>query len=312
MSTSSPRVSIGMPVYNGENYIREAVDSILAQTYTDFELIISDNGSTDATELICRNYASVDARVRYFRNESNCGPSWNHSHVFELAKGEYFKWMCHDDVCDPLLLEKCVHALDADPSAILCCAKLTIIDENTSTSWPVKIERYLNHPRPHQRYYRVLLDSCYALEIHGLIRSKVLRNTPLIATYPSSDVALLARLALIGPFIEIPEYLSYYRIHPQHSSSRGRYGVAEWFNPGCDGRLTFPQWKLFWEFLVCIHATPLPMVERLLCYFHLLCWPAWERNWRKLGKDILVALPQVRGAVARRATSGTAWHTHRL
>jgi len=282
-----------MPVYNGERYIREAVDSILAQTYPDFELIISDNGSSDSTEQICRHYTSQDKRIRYIRNESNRGASWNHNRVFELAQGEYFKWMCHDDACDPLLLEKCVHALDANPSAILSCAKLASIDEHTSTVTPYEDRWDLDHSRSHRRYYRLLRFPDYTRAIHGLMRSHVLRKTPLIGSYPSSDVALLARLSLEGPFIEIPEYLSFYRIHPQQSISQDRFARMEWFNPGCNGRTSFPQWRLFWEYLGCIRAVSLPLTERLWCYAHLLHWPTWDRNWRRLGKDLVVALREI-------------------
>ncbi len=310
MSKESPRVSVGIPVYNGERYLREAVDSILAQSYGDFELIISDNGSCDATEQICRYYVSIDSRVRYIRNESNRGPSWNFRRVFELAQGEYFKWLSHDDVCGPQFLEKCVRALDANPAAILCCARLAFLDGNTSSVTPYEVQRQLNSPRPHLRYYRILVDTCWAYEIHGLMRSSVLRQTPLIASYPSSDYPLLAQLALFGPFIEVPEHLSLQRLHPAQSTSLDRFRRAEWFNPGRNGRLTFPPWKLFWEYLRCIRATPLPVVERLWCYFHLLCWPAWEHNWRKLGKDILVAVPEIISEVARRAGSAKIWSTH--
>ena len=99
MPDKVPRVSIGLPVYNGENYMAAAIDSLLAQTFTDFELIISDNASTDATEQICRDYAHRDGRIRYYREEVNRGAAWNFTHTFELARGEYFKWHAHDDLC---------------------------------------------------------------------------------------------------------------------------------------------------------------------------------------------------------------------
>ena len=101
MATDGPRVSIGLPVYNGDNYLAETLDSILAQTFTDFELIISDNGSTDRTEAICRRYAAQDHRVRYVRNPSNLGAARNYKRAFELARGEYFKWNGHDDPLAP-------------------------------------------------------------------------------------------------------------------------------------------------------------------------------------------------------------------
>src|SRR5262252_3377793 len=114
-----PTVSVGLPVYNGERYLEESIDSILAQTYTDFELIISDNASTDRTECICRRYAAADARVRYYRNERNIGGYPNHSRVFSLARGRYFRFAAHDDVCDRQLLARCVEALELHPEAVL-------------------------------------------------------------------------------------------------------------------------------------------------------------------------------------------------
>src|ERR1700737_2789384 len=92
-----PRVSIGLPVYNGERYLRFAIDSLLEQDYINFELIISDNASTDATQAICQEFADKDPRVRYYRNQTNLGASGNYDRVFELARGDLFKWAAHDD-----------------------------------------------------------------------------------------------------------------------------------------------------------------------------------------------------------------------
>jgi glycosyltransferase involved in cell wall biosynthesis len=96
-----PRVSIGLPVYNGQNYLRCALDSILQQDYTDFELIISDTASADASPGICQELARKDGRVRYYRNETNIGARGNYNRVFELARGEFFKWASHDDEFHP-------------------------------------------------------------------------------------------------------------------------------------------------------------------------------------------------------------------
>ena len=94
------KVSIGMPVYNGEKFIREALDSLLAQTFTDFELIISDNASTDGTEAICREYAARDSRIRCVRQSENRGACANFQFVLDEAKGEYFMWAAADDKWD--------------------------------------------------------------------------------------------------------------------------------------------------------------------------------------------------------------------
>lgn len=125
---SSPRVSIGLPVYNGDNYLIETLDSILAQTYADFELIICDNASTDGTAEICRTYAVQDDRIRYFRNETNVGAARNYNLTWEHARGEYFKWVAHDDPCAPQLIERCVAALDSMPDVIMAYGRTILID----------------------------------------------------------------------------------------------------------------------------------------------------------------------------------------
>lgn len=104
----NPKVSIGMPVYNGEKSIREALDSLLAQTFTDFELIISDNASTDGTEAICREYVERDPRIRYVRQSENRGPIANFQFVLEEAVGEYFMWAAHDDERESFFVRFCV------------------------------------------------------------------------------------------------------------------------------------------------------------------------------------------------------------
>src|SRR2546430_8992564 len=135
---SHPKVSIGMPVYNGADYIRRAVQSILAQDYEDFELIISDNASTDETESICREFAERDGRIRYFRNETNVGASQNYNNVFRLAKGQYFKWAAHDDECYPTMLRRCLELLERAPARVAMVYPLAeLIDKQGKTQIPV-------------------------------------------------------------------------------------------------------------------------------------------------------------------------------
>jgi len=134
-----PRVSIGLPVYNGEDYLAEAVDSILAQTFEAFELILSDNASTDATEEICRGYETQDPRVRYFRSPTNRGAAWNYNNTVHMANSsEYFKWAAHDDTCAPEYLRKCVEVLDRDPEVVLCHTTTIDIDAQGQFSGKTK------------------------------------------------------------------------------------------------------------------------------------------------------------------------------
>ena len=130
MSHHKPHVSIGIPVFNGEQYLAEAIDSILVLTYADFELIISDNASTDRTQEICRAYTKQDRRIRYYRNATNVGASKNFNRVFELSLVDYFKWAAYDDILAPDFLLKCVEVLDQDPSVVVCFSKMQIIDED--------------------------------------------------------------------------------------------------------------------------------------------------------------------------------------
>src|ERR1700745_4087023 len=125
-------VAIGMPVWNGEAFLSEAIESILAQTYGDLELVISDNASTDATSEIFRPYAKLDTRVRYIRQETNIGAASNHNEVLRCSSGHYFKWAAHDDVLAPEFVQECVRALDNDEGLVLCSPAQVLIHEGGS------------------------------------------------------------------------------------------------------------------------------------------------------------------------------------
>src|SRR6266567_4421323 len=127
---SAPLLSIGLFVYNGERFLEETLDSILSQTFTDFELIISDNASTDRTGEISEAYVRRDSRIRYYRGEKNMGAGWNVRRVYELATGKYFKWAAADDILEPDFLRRCVEALESNPGCVLAYAKTRVVDEN--------------------------------------------------------------------------------------------------------------------------------------------------------------------------------------
>ena len=129
---SQPRVTIGVPVWNGAQHLEDCLDSLLAQTYDDIEIVISDNASTDRTSEICRVYCARDARVSYHRHVHNIGAAANYNFLVRQGKGELFKWAAHDDVCAPVLVERCVATLDASPSDVLAFTQTTFVD-STST-----------------------------------------------------------------------------------------------------------------------------------------------------------------------------------
>lgn len=320
MSNKHPRVSIGIPVYNGELYLEEAIESIVAQTFEDFELIISDNASTDRTEEICQAYAAKDRRIRYYRNEKNLGPARNYNRVFELAKGEYFKWAAHDDLLAPEYLERCVEVLDRNPELVLCYSRVIFIDEqqkelrkSLSNLLP------LSSPQPHQRFkhYQELIFSRSKkkrasilptqtdedkkdkhpggdrwLPIFGVIRTEALSKTPLIASYVNSDMILLGQLALLGEFYEISDYLFFYRDHDQASGRKnnGWYEFNVWFDPNNKGKkkMVLPLWKWFAEYLIGIKRAQLPWQETIACYLLMGRWLWWMRQ--RLIKELVINL----------------------
>lgn len=126
-SNKIPLVSIGLIVFNGENYLREALDGLIVQDYENFELLISDNASTDSTKDICEEYARIDNRIKYSRNASNLGGA-NSFKVLEMARGEFFMWAAHDDNWDKSYVSKCVAKLQEYPKAVMCSSEITFID----------------------------------------------------------------------------------------------------------------------------------------------------------------------------------------
>jgi glycosyltransferase involved in cell wall biosynthesis len=293
MRKNQPRVSIGMPVYNGDRFLKQALDSILAQTFKAFELIISDNASTDKTQEICQAYAAQDQRIRYYRNEQNLGAGWNQSHVVELSTGEYFKWAHHDDVCAPELFEQCVEVLDRNPAVVLCYPKTIIIDEHGQ-----HIEKYfdglnIRSSKTHQRFkqYHNLIRYGHRSNppFHGMIRTNTLKTTPLVGSYPSSDLILLGELVLHGEFYEIPEYLFFKRDHPNtsvrtHRTYRERIA---WYDPTKKGKLHLTKWKWFVEYLRAIRRVHMSGDEKVRCYIQMTKWVLW--NWVWLTKDLIKA-----------------------
>jgi len=294
MSKANPLVSIGLPVYNAGQYLEDALDSILAQTFEDFELIISDNGSTDNTEAICWSYARRDQRIRYFRNATNQGAAWNFNRVFELATGKYFKWTAHDDLYAPAYLARLVEVFEQAPaSVVLCYPKTTLIDKDGNT---IKIYednldlREANSPRRLLHFFRNVL-LCNA--VYGLIRPEALRQTRGLDKFVGADVILLTELAMLGEFWEIPEPLFLRRRHPQASGAAARtyLDVAVWFDPGNRRRHdVYPANRWFIEYLRSIKNSPISGWEKVLCA-RVFFWEWYlKRNWRNLGGEWKIAL----------------------
>jgi glycosyltransferase involved in cell wall biosynthesis len=269
---TAPKVSIGMPVFNGARTLRESIASVADQTYTDFELIISDNASTDETADICREIARRDARILYQRHATNVGAAANFNHVFRQSRGEYFKWMAADDLIHPRFLERTVKVLDeAPPSVVLAFPLRRHISHDGN---PVEGEPWLVNfrQRPTERLhdldYAELVGVCGSrcpMFVFGLQRANAMRKTRLIGDYIAADVVYVAELRLTGRFWLVPEVLYAQRLHPETREVNQRLtpgGEAAWFGSRRVPRS--PELRLLREQLEAIWRSDLAAPNKLV------------------------------------------------
>jgi glycosyltransferase involved in cell wall biosynthesis len=273
-TSQPPRLSIGLPVYNGERYVAQAIDSLLAQTFRDFALIISDNGSTDWTEAICRSYAQRDARVQYHRSDQNRGAAWNFNRVFRLASSPWFKWAAYDDLCAPDFVARCLDLLDRKPRAIVAYPQSYIVDDEGKVTGIYREPADATSPHPHERFRAVVRNSGYCHLLFGLIRRDVLARTQLHGPYPSSDTILIAELALRGELHEVGERLFYWRDHPrrpQHIYPTDAE-LAVFYDPRNAGAVPMRHWTLLSHYVRTLRRVPLPLDEKLRCAVTVAKW----------------------------------------
>lgn len=277
-----PSVSIGLPVYDGERYVAEAIESLLAQSFTDFELIVCDNASTDGTESICRAFAARDPRIRYVRNNRNIGALPNFNLAFDLARGRYFAWAAHDDYRAPTYLAECVAVLERDPSVVLCHSRTQVVDEHGK---PVAVwhngwgdpgngalprdelydpPRRLDSPEVAVRLHDVLVPTRWCFEGFGLMRADVLRRTPKLLSFYGSDKVLLAAMALRGRFHEVPAELFFRRYHAGQSSAKSHRERAAWSDTRTRPVVP-PQVRCLGWYLRLVAGAELGMGQRLRC-----------------------------------------------
>ncbi len=282
-----PRVSIGMPVYNGEEFIAEAIESLLKQSFTDFELLIADNASTDRTPGICRDFAAKDTRIKWMPSQVNRGAAWNFNRLFFESKGEFFKWSAADDVTAPEFLEKCVDVLEKNTQAVLCHCHTSKIDSQGARIGQYDLDNGLDvaNPATHLRLRSQILPRHSCVHVFGLIRRGILAKTPLIGPYVSSDRVLLAELALHGPHQVIPEYLFARRHHEMTSIHLDeRTERAEWFDTNKKGKIALPAWRVVGELEMALLRAPLNLGEFLQCEVEILRHCKYRRG--ALGQDL--------------------------
>ena len=201
-----------MPVFNGETHLSAAVESLLAQSFTDFELLISDNASTDNTGEICRAFVALDPRVRYFRQPRNLGATDNWNFVALNASGEFFKWASANDICPPLMLRQSFDTLNSSPTIVLAYGRTVLIDDGGRITGEHNGDPEILDEQPSVRFVRLLNELVWNNAQSGLIRASALRRTRLVRPYIDGDMVLMAELVLLGGFRKLDDVLLYRRV----------------------------------------------------------------------------------------------------
>jgi len=257
-----------LPIFNGERHLSQAVESILSQTYADFELILCDNASTDRTEEICRGYATADARVRYHRQPENIGAPRNYNMTFHLARGTYFKWMSANDFCGEEFISDCVAVLDQRSDVVLACPLARLLYDNETVEESPGLE--LSADSACERFKalrrRIQLNNVF----NGLIRADALRRTALQTQYYGSDVVLMAELTLHGKFAIVPKPLFNRRMSGATASRF--YSDAErdqMMDPKRTKSPLFQNWREDLGYLSAVRRARPPWRERVCLYRYL-------------------------------------------
>jgi len=219
LKASSPAVSIGVPVYNGERFIRQALDSALRQTFQDFEIIISDNSSSDGTQEICRAYAARDPRIKYIRQDKNHGMHWNLSFVAYSAAGRFFTWLAHDDVLEPGFLEQTLKYMSRNPQVVLTTGDFAVIDENGCSLRTEKLDKLRDDLAWSARlvpFFEYGNSNVYFC-IYGLMQTALCKSVMAEVKEPNMadgiECPILSRFAVSGEIVSLPIVLRKYRIH---------------------------------------------------------------------------------------------------
>lgn len=271
-----PRVSVGMPAYNGERFIESAIDSVLQQTFTDLELIITDNASTDRTVALCRAAAARDPRVRVIVNPVNIGVNPNYRKVAQAARGEFFKWTSANDLIDNDYIARCVKVLDERPDVVLAFGRTIVFQSDIEDGTPYDDHMNVEDDDPILRFRRTVEELRLNNAINGLIRREVLMRTSVHPDYFSSDNVVLSELALAGKLVEVPETRFFRRMDKESATRLQSAAVVQraHFPSGGFARF-FQAWRLQFGYFSAVTHSHLQLRKRLRAWRCVLRQTYW-------------------------------------
>jgi glycosyltransferase involved in cell wall biosynthesis len=233
-----PLVSIGLPVYNGEESIQRSIHSLLNQSYKNIELIISDNGSTDNTLKIIKKFETFDSRVKVLHTNLNQGSIWNFNRVFLHSSGKYFMWASHDDHHEKTFISACVESMESDGFAALCAPGMQMTEAGSNrVIWTSSMDSFRGKSDLTSRY-RETLWNFPAVSIYGLYRRELLAKTDLFPRVIGGDMVFIQNLAIYGYFIGAPGILftrhgreKWNSVHQDYMTFFGRSKKPFWYIP---------------------------------------------------------------------------------
>jgi glycosyltransferase involved in cell wall biosynthesis len=275
---TTPKVSIGVPVYNCERLIENAIGSLLEQSFPDIEIVVCDNASTDSTPEICRQLQQDDPRIRYFRNDVNLGVTANYNRVAELSRGKYLKWAAANDTCHPSYVAECVDVLDSEPDVVLCHGRTRfIMDDGTEQDYDGDFA--VMESRPSERWRKVLDRLRKNNAMNGLIRRETLMRTLMLGPYAWSDMTTMCELSLYGKFQLLPD-VRFYRSMEAGTNSMD-LAMSErraLYEPQSLGKLQLPAWRELYEHGWGVARAPIPVSEKQIILRHVFRLARWRRD----------------------------------
>lgn len=296
--TAAPQVSVGVPVYNGERYLAEALTALRDQDLAEIEVIVSDNASTDATPDIAREFVAADPRFRYVRSPENRGVPRNFNRTLELARAPLFLWHGADDVVTPRHLVACRDALAAHPEADIAFPRVTLIGPDGAVVGHMDDEGLSLDGLPAAGRVDLLLrrSGCQAIAWGGMHRTAALRALGGHPPFFGGDMVLGVRSALRTEWVQVPERLFLSRRHDeQNSKAAGADPVVQVrsFDPSFRRPVAFPQWYLTFRLLAEALVAPTTPVQRARSAGVVMRrWTLPE--WRMLAYDVKRNLVRLR------------------
>jgi len=262
-TTSRPLVGIGVPVYNGERYLADALEALISQTYPELDIVVCDNASTDASVEIAQEFARRDPRVRVVVNPENIGAARNYRRSFELSRGDYFRWATADDLSAPEYVERCMDVLLERPDVVQAYPRTRLIDAQGNAIEDYDDGLHAVAERPSARYRQVTRRLRLVNALYGVIRSDALRRTAMLGTYIGSDMPLMAEIALYGKIWEVPEILFFRRMHASAQSAQDVLGQQRHYNPRATRAFSFRHWRHLAERQRAVLRSPISLGEKL-------------------------------------------------